>query len=81
VTTKCISDPIISAVGSQEEPIITINGRTLTNAQAMTVRAAIEHFASYLQPKSVLGDDTHAVLMRSGYLARIAELRTLMVRK
>jgi hypothetical protein len=78
VTTKRISDPIISAVGSQEEPIITINGRTLTNAQVMTVRVAVESFASFLQEKSVLGDDTHAVLMRGGYLARIAEIRQAM---
>ena len=65
----------------QEEPVITINGLMLTSAQAMTVRAAIENFALYLQPKNVLGDDAHAVLMRSGYLARIAEIRTHMVRK
>ena len=67
-----------NAAGNHEEPVITINGQMLTNAQAMTMRVAMENFALFLQPRNVLGDDTCAVLTRAGYIARIAEIRQVM---
>jgi hypothetical protein len=62
------------------EPTITINGVTLTTAQTMTVRVAIESFAMDLQ-SGVLGKDAHGKAMTKGYLARIAEIRILIFGK
>ena len=53
------------------EPAITINGRALTPAQAMTVRCAIEAFAS-----TVL--DTEVGDIGPVYLDRIREIRRMM---
>lgn len=59
------------------EPRITINGIELRVGAAMTVRCAIECFASTLQSEGC-GDDEHGKLMTQGYLARIAEIRELI---
>lgn len=56
------------------EPTITINGQQLTDGQAMTVRVAIEHFASNLTAEGP-GDDEHGRAMTKGYLDRISEIR------
>lgn len=61
------------------EPTITINGRTLSEAQAMTVRVALNNFATQLAAKG-LGKDEHGKAMTAGYLQHIAELQRLMVR-
>lgn len=61
------------------EPSITINGVALTTGQAMTVRCAIESFASDLEDG--LGDDVHGLAMTAGYLARIDELRAMIFRE
>jgi hypothetical protein len=61
------------------EPTITINGITLTDAQAMTVRVAIESFAFDLTSDG-LGEDDHGVTMTKNYLARIDEIRSLIFR-
>ena len=53
------------------EPVITINGHALTPAQAMTVRCAIEAFAS-----TVL--DPEAGAIGPMYLDRIREIRRMM---
>lgn len=54
-----------------DEPAITINGHVLTPAQAMTVRCAIEAFAS-----TVL--DTEVGAISPVYLEQIRELRRMM---
>lgn len=56
------------------EPAITINRIALTDAQAMTVRVAVENFAIDLATHG-LGDDGHGRTMTNAYLARIAEIR------
>tara|TARA_R110000868_G_scaffold55293_2_gene171979 strand:- start:135 stop:344 length:210 start_codon:yes stop_codon:yes gene_type:complete len=58
------------------EPAITINGRALTNGQAMTVRCAIEAFA--YQIEDGLGDDAHGVSMTRAYRNRISEIRDMI---
>jgi len=59
------------------EPKITINGHMLTEAEALTVRVAIESFASHLDAEG-LGEDVHGVEMTRAYLERIAEIRLVM---
>lgn len=56
------------------EPTIIINGQQLTDAQAMTVRVAIEHFAVDLAERG-LGNDERAKAISKGYLDRIGEIR------
>lgn len=58
------------------EPVMTINGTTLTAAQAMTVRVAIEAFASDLTEG--LGEDETGKAITAGYKARINEIRELI---
>jgi hypothetical protein len=61
--------------GQQEsEPTITINGKVLTSTQAMTIRVAIENFASDLRADG-LGNDEHGRTMTKLYLTRIDEIR------
>jgi hypothetical protein len=55
------------------EPDITINGVSLTTAQAMTVRVAIESFAMSLDEG--LGDDDHGRAMVKNYRAAIDGIR------
>lgn len=59
------------------EPSITINGAVLTEGQAMTVRVALEDFASYLHADG-LGPDKIGTDMTAGYLRNIREIRRLM---
>jgi len=59
-----------------EEPIIIINGKATTEAQAMTIRCAIESFDNSL--KDGLGDDEHGISMVNGYRANIASIRKLI---
>jgi len=61
------------------EPSIEVNGVALTTAQAMTVRVAIESFASDLQGGG-LGDDEHGKAMTAAYRARIDEIREIIFR-
>jgi hypothetical protein len=63
------------------EPHITINGVTLSDAQAMTVRVALESFVSSLADPDGLGDDDHGHAMTSSYLARVVEIRRAMYGK
>ena len=62
---------------NQIEPLITINGRLLYDAQSMTIRVALEHFASDLRENG-LGEDEHGRTMTRGYLERIDEIRNLI---
>ena len=59
-----------------KEALITINGHTLTDAQAMTVRNAIESFSGTLEQG--LGDDEHGKRMVAMYTARIDEIRRMI---
>lgn len=59
------------------ESTITINGFSLNDAQSMTMRVAIESFASHLVNEG-LGDDETGVGIRDGYLARIREIRKMI---
>jgi hypothetical protein len=62
----------------QGEPTIIVNGTTLSEGQAMTVRVALESFMLDLQSNG-LGDDTTGKKIANGYLARGVEVRNLMV--
>lgn len=70
--------PTPTAPGPFSEAAITINGHALTVGQSMTVRCAIEGFASSLSDGG-LGDDEHGRRMTEGYLARIREIRGMVV--
>lgn len=59
------------------EPAITINGHTLTPAQAMTIRVSLESHAASLQGRG-LGEDTHGQEMTRLYLLRINEIRAFI---
>ena len=59
------------------EPTITINSVPLTTAQAMTMRVALESFATDLHNHG-LGDDHHGTTMTHAYLAAIKAIRVLM---
>jgi len=62
------------------EAIIVINGQQLTEAQAATVRVALEGFASDLHNDG-LGDDDHGKAMTKIYQDRISEIRKPLYRK
>lgn len=59
------------------EPHIIINGRALTTAQAMTLRVALSHFASEVRENG-LGEDDLGKSIAGGYIARAAEIESLM---
>lgn len=59
------------------EKIRTLNGQPLTQGQAMTLRVAIESFASDLE-RNGLGDDFTGQAITAGYLRALKELRTLI---
>lgn len=60
------------------EPLITIWGKELSISQSMTIRVAIESFASDLMHNG-LGDDEICKKMVAGYMQRIEEIRVLML--
>lgn len=59
------------------EPKITINGRELTEAQAMTVRVAVQSYAMSLSSEGLGEDETGKAIAKS-YLARITEVNRFM---
>lgn len=59
-----------------DEPNIVINGRHLTEGQAMTIRVAVQNFAMTLQDG--LGDDPNGVAICRGYQINIAEINAIM---
>lgn len=61
-----------------DEPVITINGKTLTIAQAMTVRVAVGSFAMSLGADG-LGDDAQGKAITAAYLARLGEVGAMLV--
>lgn len=61
-----------------KEAIITINGRTISSAQAMALRVAVANFMHTLQNDG-LGDDQHGVEMTELYQKRLKELEEMML--
>lgn len=61
------------------EPLIHISGVLLTDAQAMTIRIAIQCFAETLQDG--LGEDEHGKIMTASYLNSIFTINALMSAK
>lgn len=59
------------------EPIITINGHTLTEGQAMTLRVAVEVFIADLTENG-LGDDLHGQRMQEAYLSNLAYIQSYL---
>ena len=64
---------------SSKEPAIVINGTTLSSGQSMTVRVALESFATDLH-ESGLGNDDRGKQMAKAYLANIDTIRQMMYR-
>lgn len=56
------------------EPVITINGRLLTEAQAMAVRVAITTFHAEMSVPGVLGQDEHGQRISEAYRDRLTEV-------
>lgn len=69
-----------SDMSAPAEPHIVINGRALTTAQAMTLRVALGHFVRDMRADG-LGEDELGKSIAGGYLARGAEVESLMNRK
>lgn len=59
------------------EPEILINGITLSEAESMTVRVAVQNFSISLQDTG-LGDDRHGEMMTKAYLANIDKINYFM---
>lgn len=67
-------------VNAMKELKITINGKELTEAQALTVHVALQSFATDLAYKPLaLGDDEHGRFMVKSYLANISAINELYV--
>ena len=60
-----------------DEPQIIINGQQLSVGEALTVRVAIESFATTLNVEG-LGSDAIGESMTGRYLARISDIRKKM---
>jgi hypothetical protein len=60
------------------EPKITINGRELTEAQAMTIRVAVSAFLVEMSDDDALGGDQHGIAMARAYWERCTELVKMM---
>lgn len=60
-----------------DEATIVINGRECSPGEAMTIRVALEAFATDLVTNG-LGDDEHGRKMTQSYLARVRDLRAKM---
>lgn len=60
------------------EADITIGGRGLTTAQAMTVRVALENFSICLHDPESLGGDETGKCIRDGYRRAISEISRMI---
>lgn len=63
------------------EPVVTINGVTLNNAQAMAFRVAISNFLADMQDPLALGDDEHGRFMTAAYRTRMQEIERMIFGK
>jgi hypothetical protein len=57
------------------EPEIIINGVTMSFSQSMTIRVALESFASEMWQPGALGDDDHGVTMARLYGKSVDSIR------
>ena len=64
-----------------KEPNIVIDGKTLTEQQAMAVRVAIGHFMFSLSEENCLGDDEHGRFMQKAYRDRLTEVEKMILEK
>lgn len=64
-------------MSKSSEPAIRINGTQCSNGMAMTIRVAVESFASSLHDEG-LGDDDHGKAMTEVYLDAIHKIRQAM---
>lgn len=62
------------------ETAITIGGKEISEGESMTIRVALEAFASYLQENG-LGDDESGQRMKEAYLQNIVSLRNYIFGK
>ncbi|KKM78456.1 hypothetical protein LCGC14_1359840 [marine sediment metagenome] len=60
-----------------KESTITINGQTLSSAEAMTIRVAVESLSMSLVEEG-LGEDEMGLSLTKGYLNSIQHIRTKM---
>jgi hypothetical protein len=58
----------------------TISGMTLTDADVMTLRLAVEALAEQMAYKGALGRDAHGEAMRLGYLDAARKVRDMLLR-
>jgi hypothetical protein len=63
-----------------DEPEIIINSVYLTQAQAMTVRVALQSFAITLEGGEGLGEDETGKAIARGYLTAIGQVNEIMMR-
>lgn len=61
------------------EPVITVNGFTLSVGQAMSVRVAITSYMSEMGQPGALGDDEHGRAMAQAYQERLSEVCRLIM--
>lgn len=61
-----------------DEPKITINGHELTEAQAMTVRVAVNSFLVEMSNPGALGHDDQGRAIANGYRKRAKEILWMM---
>lgn len=76
ITTKFVET---TSVKNHDEAHVVINGTSLSNAQSMTMRVALEHFILYLRTEG-LGDDEVGKRITENYIRNAAEARNLMFR-
>ena len=57
------------------EPKIVINGVKMSFAQSMTIRVALEGFASQMSEPHVLGEDEHGITMAKLYHQSVDSIR------
>jgi hypothetical protein len=60
------------------DPVIQINGQTLNQAQALTLRVALGSFLADLSREDELGADWVGQGIRAGYLARGSEVQQML---
>ena len=64
--------------GEMTEADVTINGKSLSFGQVMTLRVAIGSFLIGLQESDALGDDENGRAMTKAYKARLAEIMNML---
>ena len=67
-----------SQSGDMTEADVTINGKSLSFGQVMTLRVAIGSFLIGLQEPDALGDDESGRAMTKAYKARLAEIMNML---